>query len=106
MRTDKKKHSGAGEERGLARWENEGGPSSGWTLSVRKRREPIKLAEDERYILYCLGAAVVMEWNKLPTEIQRILFGQAASVSESDHSVQLREQLARFLHNHKDDETP
>jgi hypothetical protein len=61
------------------------------------------LTEDEEHILQCLGAAVIVQWNGLPTHIQRHLFDQAASMGESRHATQLKEQIARFLHNHKDD---
>jgi hypothetical protein len=44
-----------------------------------------------------------MQWNELPTNIQRVLFEQAASLSKEDQTLALREQIARFLHNHKDD---
>ena len=44
-----------------------------------------------------------MQWNELPTNIQRVLFERAASLSKEDQTLALREQIARFLHNHKDD---
>ena len=44
-----------------------------------------------------------MQWNELPTNIQRELFERAASLSKEDQTVALREQIARFLHDHKDD---
>jgi hypothetical protein len=61
------------------------------------------LGEQEQYVLYCLGGAVLMQWNELPTNIQRVLFERAASLSKEDQTLALREQIARFLHNHKDD---
>ena len=60
------------------------------------------LVEEEEHILQCLGAAVVTRWNDLPTEVQRELFASAVSVSEPLHTTELKEQIARFLHNHKD----
>ena len=29
------------------------------------------LAKEEEHILRCLGAAVIMQWDDLPTDIQR-----------------------------------
>jgi hypothetical protein len=86
----------------LARWDNEGGAP----LSDQDAAEETQaaLAEDEENILRCLGAAVIMQWSDLPTHIQRRLFANAASMGEPRHLSQLREQIARFLHGHKDDE--
>jgi hypothetical protein len=49
-----------------------------------------------------LGAAVISRWNNLPTEVQRELFASAASVGEPLPTADLKEQIARFLHSHKD----
>jgi hypothetical protein len=86
----------------LASWDNEGGAP----LSDRAAAEETQaaLAEEEENILRCLGAAVIMQWNDLPTYIQRRLFENAASMGEPRHLPQLKEQIARFLHEHKDDE--
>jgi hypothetical protein len=81
--------------RALARWENEGGSlDADW----EKRAA---LIQEEDHILHCLGAAVVMRWNNLPMEIQRELFASAASLSEPLRTAELKEQIARFLHSHK-----
>jgi hypothetical protein len=81
--------------RALARWENEGGSlDANW----EKRAA---LIQEEDHILHCLGAAVVMRWNNLPMEVQRELFASAASLSEPLHTAELKEQIARFLHSHK-----
>ena len=86
----------------LASWDNEGGATS----SDRDAAEETQaaLAEEEENILRCLGAAVILQWNDLPTHIQRRLFDNAASMGEPRHVSQLKEQIARFLHEHKDDE--
>ena len=57
----------------------------------------------EERILRCLGAAVILQWNDLPTEIQRNLFDDAASMSDPGRRFRLKQQIARFLHEHKDD---
>ena len=85
----------------LACWEIEGGASL--PDSQRNCDERASLTGDEEHILQCLGAAVIVQWNDLPTPIQRQLFDHAASVGEPRHTIQLKEQIARFLHNHKDD---
>ena len=54
------------------------------------------LAEEE-HILRCLGAALIMQWNTLPTELQRVLVDNAGSIGELSDSDTLRGQIARFL---------
>jgi hypothetical protein len=51
----------------LASWDNEGGA----LLSDRDAAEEIQAAldEEEENILRCLGAAVIMQWNDLPTHL-------------------------------------
>ena len=59
------------------------------------------LAEGE-HILRCLGAALIMEWNTLPTKLQRELFDNAGAMGELLDTATLRGQIARFLHRRKD----
>lgn len=80
--------------RALARWDNEGGAPADRVVARR---------DAEERILRCLGAAVIMQWNDLPTSIQRSLFEDAASISAPGRQFQLKQQIARFLHDHKDD---
>src|SRR6266852_4307084 len=40
------------------------------------------LAAEEEHILRCLGAALIMQWNTLSTELQRELFDNACSMGE------------------------
>jgi hypothetical protein len=61
------------------------------------------LVGEEDQILRCLGAAVIMRWNTIPTKLQRELFDNASSVGELLQSGALKGQIARFLHKHKDD---
>jgi hypothetical protein len=83
----------------LDRWDEEGGaPAVPWPLPY----EPGDLLEVERRVLECLGAALVSEWNGLPTDVQRRLFEHAASGKSYD-AAQLKARIARFLHDHKDD---
>jgi hypothetical protein len=64
------------------------------------------IAESEEHILRCLGAAVIMQWNTIPAKLQRELFDTAGSLGDLPQTVTLRGQIARFLHNHKDEEKP
>ena len=64
------------------------------------------VAEIEGHVLRCLGAAVIMQWKTIPTKLQRELFDTAGSLGDVLQTVALRGQIARFLHDNKDDETP
>ena len=63
------------------------------------------VAEIEEHILRCLGAAVIMQWNTIPTKLQRELFDTAGSLGDVARTTILRGQIARFLHDHKDEES-
>jgi len=71
-----------------------------------KRLGSTAVAEIEERILRCLGAAVIMQWNTIPTKLQRELFDTAGSLGDVLQTVTLRGQIARFLHSHKDEELP
>jgi hypothetical protein len=86
MSKDKKK-SETGDERALGEWEAEGGS----LIFEPQRGKYIQLGKQEQYVLYCLGGAVLMQWNELPTNIQRVLFERAASLSKEDQTLALRE---------------
>ena len=62
------------------------------------------LADEEEQILKCLGAAVLMRWNTVPTKLQRELFDCASTIGDLQQTTSLKGQIARFLHNHKDDQ--
>jgi hypothetical protein len=66
------------------------------------------LAAEEEHILRCLGAALIMQWNTLPTELQRELIDNAGSMGELLDTAALRGQIARFLRKrtHGEDEVP
>jgi rubrerythrin len=61
------------------------------------------LAAEEEHVLRCLGASVIMQWNAIPTKLRRELFDTAGSMGELLATAELRGQIARFLHKHKDD---
>jgi hypothetical protein len=69
-----------------------------------KRTNGVALADEEEHILRCLGAALIMQWNTLPTKLRRELFDNAGSMGALLETAALRGQIARFLHKHKDDD--
>ena len=84
----------------LDRWDDEGGAAG----SSRADLGPaLALHAAEERVLGCLGAAVIMQWNDLPTEIQRKLFEDATSMNDAARQFELKQLIARFLHEHKDD---
>ena len=85
----------------LARWDNEGGAAKGAPQEARD--DATSLAKEEEHILRCLGAAVIMQWEDLPTDIQRQLFDHAISMGELHRAAELKIKIARFLHRHKGD---
>jgi len=103
----------------IARWDDEGGASMsarsnrGARVSTDRRPKLLvgspadlkidQVPGDDKKILECLGAAVIMRWGTLPTKIQRDLFENAASLADLAQTTPPKGQIARFLHNHKDD---
>jgi hypothetical protein len=55
------------------------------------------LVEEEDQILKCLGAAVLMRWNRLPTKLQRELFDCASTIGDLQQTTALKGRIARFL---------
>jgi hypothetical protein len=112
--TDVSHHAAA-----IARWDDEGGAfmsarsNTGVRVSKDIRAKWIaelppdlkfdQAAGDDKKILECLGAAVIMRWGSLPTKIQRELFEHATSLADLAQTAPPKGKIARFLHNHKDD---
>jgi hypothetical protein len=65
------------------------------------RRELVTLAKEEEHILRCLGAALILQWHAIPKKLQRELFDSAGSMGDLMDTLELRGQVARFLHKHK-----
>ena len=65
----------------------------------------VRLSEQETHVLQCLGAAVLLQWDDLPTQIQRKLFEHSIASVETRKIAQLKEQIARLLlHEHEDND--
>lgn len=62
----------------------------------------LELAAEEERVLRCLGAALLMQWNQIPTAMQRDLFDTAGTMGKLQDTAALRGQIARFLHRYKD----
>jgi hypothetical protein len=65
-----------------------------------RRRDPDAADAQQENILRCLGAAVILNWNTIPTKLQRALFEAA---SRRGRAASLKGAIAQFLHDHKDD---
>jgi hypothetical protein len=72
-------------------------------VDEQDRSRGAALADEEEHVLRCLGAAIIMQWNALPTALQREIFDTAGSVGKLLETAALRGQIARFLHKHKND---
>ena len=73
-------------------------------VADQDRPHDAALAQEEEYVLRCLGAAVIMQWDTLPTSLRREIFDTAGSMGKLMETVALRGQIARFLHKHKTQE--
>lgn len=79
----------------LERWEDEGG--AGRTPVV-----PAALpAAGDMPVLAQLGAALVAEWDSLPTAVQRAVYERAVGADRHRNGDVVKRELARFLHDHK-----
>lgn len=88
-------------ESGLDRWETEGGAIGAPTNECNGSQ--VVLSEEEALVLKFLGAAVLSQWNGLPTRIQRELFEHSFSAAAPREIASLKRRIAQFLHDHKDD---
>ena len=69
----------------------------------RRRRDRDGAYGEQENILRCLGAAVMLNWNTIPTKLQRALFEAASNIQDSERTAPPKDELAQFLHDHKDD---
>jgi len=103
----------------IVRWDGEGGSDmsaqsdtqarvsddagSKWMAESTADQKLDQTRGEDKKILECLGAAVIMRWGTLPAKIQRELFEHATSLADLAQTAPPKGQIARFLHNHKDD---
>jgi hypothetical protein len=80
----------------LARWEGEGG-ALGASSEPDHALDPAELR-----ILSRLGAALLIEWSTLPTDLQRAIFARASTLHAATDGFRIKAEIARFLHDHKD----
>ena len=73
------------------------------TIQPGENDNSAALVEEDEQILKCLGAAVLMRWNTVPTKLQRELFDCASTIGDLQQTTPLKGRIARFLHNHKND---
>ena len=88
----------------VRRTDKDEGADSMLAPTAKGGRNVPTLAEDEEQVLRRLGAAVIMRWNTLPTKLQKELFDGASAVGNLLEAGAVKGQIARFLHNHKDDD--
>jgi hypothetical protein len=69
----------------------------------RQRVDRYEAYAEQENVLRCLGAAVILKWNTIPQKLQRALFEAASSIEDSERKAPLKDVLAQFLHDHKDD---
>ena len=68
-------------------------------MSVLSERNPADQASARYFIV--LGAAAADLWSELPAELQQTLFERAVVLGhQTERDESLREQLAKFLHEH------
>jgi hypothetical protein len=95
------------EDRFVSLADNERGLADAYNDAVhiaeQDRPRGAALDAEEEHVLRCLGVAVIMEWNTLPTLLQREIFDTAGSVGKLLETAALRGQIARFLHKHKNE---
>ena len=55
---------------------------------------------DRQFVARVLGEAVIDVWSGLPQDVQQKLFEQAVLAGHAPNEEELRQRLARFLHDH------
>lgn len=64
-----------------------------------------RLSAREEHLLQCLGAALIMHWDELPTKLQRELFEALGAISDGLATPVVRDQVAGFFRE-PDEEAP
>jgi hypothetical protein len=61
----------------------------------------VEAAQDQDRFAHILGCAVIDVWGSLPQAMQELLFERAVVLGhQTERDEMLREQLAKFLHDH------
>src|SRR5689334_21282916 len=60
----------------------------------KDRENRTALADEEEQVLKCLGAAVVMRWDTVPTKLQRELFDCASTIGDLMETMPLKGLIA------------
>ena len=61
----------------------------------------MEIAVDHDHFAHVLGCALIEAWSDLPQEIQERIFERAVVLGhKAERDEMLREQLAKFLHDH------
>jgi hypothetical protein len=84
----------------LQHWEGEGGAPA--MPAVPAALPP----RDDASLLAQLGAALVAEWDRLPTAVQRAVYERAVSTDARSDGDAVKREFARFLHDHKQRSVP
>jgi hypothetical protein len=58
------------------------------------------MQNEREWVSHVLGEAVIDVWSGLPQDIQQKLFEQAVLAGRGGSEQDLRERLAKFLHDH------
>jgi hypothetical protein len=73
------------------------------TLHAPEEQSDTLPLREEKHILRCLGAALIMHWETIPAKLRRELFDSATAMGELPDTGELRGKIARFLESAKDD---
>lgn len=74
---------------------------------VRPERPPqvvaktLKYREDQEHLLRRLGAALVLQWDELPDELQDLIIDQAAAVEDRDATAHGSPEIESFIRHAK-----
>jgi len=60
-------------------------------------RQTIRLREGDDTVLKYIGAAVVLQWQQLPADVQQSIRQQAESVGGLPTAARLREQMTSLI---------
>lgn len=60
-------------------------------------RQTIRLQEGDDIVLKYIGAAVVLQWQHLPAEVQQAIRQQAESIGGLPPAAELRQQMTSLI---------